>query len=458
METKVKHREWVKTAAIVFLSVLLVLTFFSNTIMNHSLPEVAAQYVESGTINARIRGTGTVSANEGYDVTLSQTRKVNSVLVKVGQQVAVGDPLVRLESRESEELKAAQDTLNQMELSYQKSLIEASNSTSTEDREIAKLREAYDEAVRIYRIYSNVNPDHIAVARHEAESDLTRLQSDKAKIDADLLTAQNELARAREEEANYLARLGELETQIDKLHLKIDGIDSALSVFNADIRTYREDYNNLEAMAKTHSDPALQMRYYAENKSALIAAGVSDADAERQVKAYDVLHTDLDALTACFEKTVYLDGITDLNTIQTAVSDTAKSEKTVAEQNLLLAESETDEIHASLSVNNPNSSAALEEVVEDLQKSADRFATAVTEQQTLVNNYSEASSAASGLKAAEEALEDALFQASLGDSGSLDIQAAKEAINPNKMAEFAILRELILLYVLEPTMDANRKY
>ena len=81
METKVKRREWVKTAAIVFLSVLLVLTFFSNTIMNHSLPEVAAQYVESGTINARIRGTGTVSANEVYSVTLSQTRKVNSVLV-----------------------------------------------------------------------------------------------------------------------------------------------------------------------------------------------------------------------------------------------------------------------------------------------------------------------------------------------------------------------------------------
>ena len=33
-EVKVKKREWVKTAAIIFLSVMLVLTFFSNTIMN----------------------------------------------------------------------------------------------------------------------------------------------------------------------------------------------------------------------------------------------------------------------------------------------------------------------------------------------------------------------------------------------------------------------------------------
>ena len=98
METKVKRREWVKSCAIVFLSVLLVLTFFSNTIMNRSLPEVAAQYVESGAINARIRGTGSVSANEVYEVSLAQTRKIRSVLVKVGQEISAGDPLFQLES------------------------------------------------------------------------------------------------------------------------------------------------------------------------------------------------------------------------------------------------------------------------------------------------------------------------------------------------------------------------
>ena len=45
IEEKVKKRGWIKNVAIIFLSVLLVLTFFSNTIMNHSLPEVSAQYV-----------------------------------------------------------------------------------------------------------------------------------------------------------------------------------------------------------------------------------------------------------------------------------------------------------------------------------------------------------------------------------------------------------------------------
>ena len=103
---KTKRREWVKTAAIIFLAILLVLTFFSNTIMNHSLPEVAAQYAYSGAINAKIRGTGTISANETYDVTLSQTRKIRSVLVRVGQEVAAGDVLFTLESMESDELNA----------------------------------------------------------------------------------------------------------------------------------------------------------------------------------------------------------------------------------------------------------------------------------------------------------------------------------------------------------------
>ena len=45
MQEKPRNRDWVKNAAIIFLAVLLVLTFFSNTIMNRSLPEVATQEV-----------------------------------------------------------------------------------------------------------------------------------------------------------------------------------------------------------------------------------------------------------------------------------------------------------------------------------------------------------------------------------------------------------------------------
>ena len=146
-ETKVSKREWVKTAAIIFLAILLVLTFFSNTIMNATLPEVAAQQIEGGTINAKIRGSGTVGANETYDVTINQTRKIASVLVKVGQSVNAGDTLFLLESQESDEVKAAQDELDQLELSYEKSLIDAGNNSAKENHEVQKARDAYNEAL-----------------------------------------------------------------------------------------------------------------------------------------------------------------------------------------------------------------------------------------------------------------------------------------------------------------------
>lgn len=108
-------REWVKTAAIIFLSVMLVLTFFSNTFMNYSLPEVATQYVMSDSITARIRGTGVVESGDPYEVMVTESRKVSSVAVRVGDQVQKGDILFYLEDSESEELKAARKALEDAE-------------------------------------------------------------------------------------------------------------------------------------------------------------------------------------------------------------------------------------------------------------------------------------------------------------------------------------------------------
>jgi hypothetical protein len=125
MNEKRSRREWVKTAAIVFLSILLVLTFFSNTIMNYSLPEVAAQYVQSGTITAKIRGGGVVESGDQYEVTVKQTRTVESVAVKVGDSVERGDVLLLLEDEESDELKSAKEALEAAQDAYDVALLAA---------------------------------------------------------------------------------------------------------------------------------------------------------------------------------------------------------------------------------------------------------------------------------------------------------------------------------------------
>ena len=125
-----KRRDWVKNAAIIFLSVMLVLTFFSNTFMNYSLPEVAAQYVQSGTITAKIRGTGTVESGDPYNVKISETRTIASVLVKTGDKVEKGDILFLLEDKESKELTDAQAALDKAMLDFELALLSGDISNS----------------------------------------------------------------------------------------------------------------------------------------------------------------------------------------------------------------------------------------------------------------------------------------------------------------------------------------
>lgn len=146
-ETQVKKRGWIKNAAIVFLSIMLVLTFFSNTFMNRSLAEVSTKYVISGEITTKVRGSGTVTANENYEVSLAQSREVESVKVQVGDEVQEGDVLFVLSEGDSDELKAAEEALRSANIAYQRALINATElDYAKEDRDIALAREELEAA------------------------------------------------------------------------------------------------------------------------------------------------------------------------------------------------------------------------------------------------------------------------------------------------------------------------
>lgn len=188
MDMKVKNRAWVKNAVIVFLLILLGLTFFSNTIMNRSLPEVAAKNVTEGPITARVRGSGTVTANGSYEVKATETRTISAVRARAGQEVEVGDVLFLLDSDNSEELEKAREELRQLELSKQRASAGApSYDYSLAERRIAQTREKLDaaretEALAYLAMESNANvpTDRIkeANARVEAmEEQLTAAQS-----------------------------------------------------------------------------------------------------------------------------------------------------------------------------------------------------------------------------------------------------------------------------------------
>lgn len=138
-EAQNKRRGWVKNATIIFLAVMLVLTFFSNTILNWSLPEVSGQYAGYGQIKTSITGSGTVKANMTYSITSKDKREVKEVLVKKGDHVEAGQSLILLEDFENADLTAAEDSLKDMEYNYEVKLVNHNNSDS--NTEINDLRE-----------------------------------------------------------------------------------------------------------------------------------------------------------------------------------------------------------------------------------------------------------------------------------------------------------------------------
>ena len=118
-----RKREIIKNIAIIFLAVMLVLTFFSNTIMNFSLPQVSTELITSGTIKSQIRGRGTIEAIDPYNITVKETRTVNRVDVKVGDTVAIGDVIYSLQGEESSELDSQRSSVRKAESAYQSSII-----------------------------------------------------------------------------------------------------------------------------------------------------------------------------------------------------------------------------------------------------------------------------------------------------------------------------------------------
>ena len=120
-----ERKEKIKSIAIVFLSIMLVLTFFSNTIMNYSLVEVSTQAVYGGSITTKVRGSGTVQALEGVSIEADMGRKIETILVKTGREVEAGEVLFTLGAGESDALKGAKDAYESAKNAYEIAILQS---------------------------------------------------------------------------------------------------------------------------------------------------------------------------------------------------------------------------------------------------------------------------------------------------------------------------------------------
>lgn len=262
-ENKVKKRGWVKNAAIIFLSILLVLTFFSQTILNRSLPEVSTASVSSDTINARIRGSGTVTAGDTYEVVLGETRTVEAVYVKVGDAVAVGDKLFLLADKDSTELTQAQEQLATARRNYQSALIDMGSADyARENRNIQKLRETLADAQQKLAA-GTVTPEEVNLAAANLK-EAQKTQKELAKAVTDAETAYSDAQAA----------VAALESQVKTLEDSVEKQDRALETLEDELyRLQRGETYTQADLVKAQNALAEAKRDYAncwdQNKTAL---------------------------------------------------------------------------------------------------------------------------------------------------------------------------------------------
>ena len=219
METTVKKREWVKDAAIIFLAVLLVLTFFSNTIMNRSLPEVATAAVASGNIIAKVRGSGIVTATGKNQVKAKDMRTIRSVMVKVGQEINAGDVLFVLGEGDETALDTAKENLRKLQYEYQRLALEAPTYDGTYEDKNVDL--AYERLLKAERERDRAAEVYYRALERETGGDMVAVNREIEEIERQL---DYIVAQMNDAQGDYDARRQEAWERVEIAQAAFDNV------------------------------------------------------------------------------------------------------------------------------------------------------------------------------------------------------------------------------------------
>ncbi len=237
-----KRKKLIKKVATIFIVVLLLLTFFSNTIMNYSLPEVATEPVTSGTVSNKVRGQGIVETNDDNEITVSGSRKVKEVNVQVGDEVKKGDVLMTFEEGENTELDEAESSLENMELSYAKALLKLAPDYTEDDIGIKDAKQDLQDAIDAQEKASK-NDKELKAAKKALENTKASIETAQASVD-DL-----------QSKADAYAELGDY-----------DSVATQLADDEKELKRLKEDLE----IAKANEEDTLQIDRSIEDKQAAI--------------------------------------------------------------------------------------------------------------------------------------------------------------------------------------------
>lgn len=265
------RKDKIKNITIIFLLVMLILTFFSNTIMNYSLVEVSTQQVTSGQITSKVRGSGSVEASESYSVTIEETRKIATVNVKKDAEVTTGDLLFTLEDTDSDELDAAKKSLNEAQAAYESAVLTA-GITVAERQSI--------EAGKGSSLTQKQN--EIAAANQrvkDAQAAVDAAQASVDKIKAQIDAVSNSTADTTAEEKAVL----DAEKKNSEAQDSLTSAESAYTPVKSAYDTALSEYN--DAVIAYHAAKATYDKDTSDlNKKAMVAAEITMDSANEKLK------------------------------------------------------------------------------------------------------------------------------------------------------------------------------
>lgn len=251
------RKDKIKNITIIFLLVMLILTFFSNTIMNYSLVEVSTQQVTSGQITSKVRGSGSVEASESYSVTIEETRKIATVNVKKDAEVATGDLLFTLEDTDSDELDAAKKSLNEAQAAYESAVLTAGITVAERQSiEAGKGSGLTQKQNEIAAANQRVKDAQAAVDAAQASVDKIKAQIDAvSNSTADTTAEEKAVLDAEKKNSEAQDSLTSAESAYTPVKSAYDTAlseyNDAVIAFNAAKATYEKDtsdLNNKKAM------------------------------------------------------------------------------------------------------------------------------------------------------------------------------------------------------------------
>ena len=266
------RKDKIKNITIIFLLVMLILTFFSNTIMNYSLVEVSTQQVTSGQITSKVRGSGSVEASESYSVTIEETRKIATVNVKKDAEVATGDLLFTLEDTDSDELDAAKKSLNEAQAAYESAVLTAGITVAERQSiEAGKGSSLTQKQNEIAAANQRVKDAQAAVDAAQASVDKIKAQIDAvSNSTADTTAEEKAVLDAEKKNSEAQDSLTSAESAYTPVKSAYDTAlseyNDAVIAFNAAKATYEKDTSDLN------------------NKKAMYAAEIAMKSANEKLK------------------------------------------------------------------------------------------------------------------------------------------------------------------------------